>query len=191
MLLEALKTPRDFAPSCIKVAPRLATIAMTVSGSKADADDIVQQAFTIALEKDSTFESEAQFIGWLAGIVRNCALNHRRKLGRRKTYATDPFEMRPEASTPSKDSINNTTGELKPEQTAFDDRVKLALLSLSEKARCCLLLRTVNELSYKEISELMDIPEGTAMNLVHRSKNQLRELLTTDLGSNSSTETKV
>ena len=163
---------------------------MSVSGSRADADDIVQQAFTIALAKDSTFESEGQFIGWVAAIVRNCALNHRRKQRRRKTYVTDPSEMKPEASTPVENAINHATGELEPDQTAFDDRVKLALQSLSEKARCCLLLRIIEELSYKEIAESMEIPEGTAMNLVHRSKKQLRELLA-DPGSNSSSEVVV
>lgn len=163
----------------------MATIAMGVSGSKADAEDIVQQAFAIALQKDSTFESESQFVGWIAAIVRNCALNHRRKLGRRNTFATDPSEMNPEASAPTLHAIDHTTGELAPNQNSFDDRVQLALQAISEKARCCLLLRTVQELSYKEISDLMNIPEGTAMNIVHRSKKQLRELLSRDASSNS------
>jgi len=73
--------------------------------------------------------------------------------------------------------VNSSTGELNPLQQSFDDRVKAALQKLAPNARSCLLLRTVEKLSYREISELMDIPEGTAMNLAHRSKKKLRKLL--------------
>ena len=73
--------------------------------------------------------------------------------------------------------IDSKTGQLKPMQNSFDDRVKSALLEVAPNARSCLLLRTVEGLSYKEISKLMSIPEGTAMNLVHRSKKKLREIL--------------
>lgn len=74
--------------------------------------------------------------------------------------------------------IDSETGELKPLQNSFDDRVKAALQEVAPDARSCLLLRTVEGLSYKEISKLMNIPEGTAMNWVHRSKKKLREILT-------------
>ncbi len=152
-------------------------IAATISGSRSDAEDIVQQAMTIALQKDNQFESESHFIGWLAGIVRHCALNYRRKVSRRNTYATNPQEMSVENVAAHQRPIDNTTGELTPLQSAFDDQVQNALKSISHEARCCLLLRTIEELSYREISELMGMPEGTAMNLVHRSKKKLREIL--------------
>ena len=178
MLSIVLKKPKDFAQLCVQIAPRLKTIAMGVSGSKSEAEDIVQQAFTIAFEKEDRFRSENQFRLWLTRIVRNCAINHRRKFARRKTFATDPAELNPQADRFSHDVVNKETGELNPDQASFDDRVQAALQTMSKKARCCLLLRTVQELSYKEIAELMEIPEGTAMNLVHRSKRQLRDLLT-------------
>jgi len=174
---QVLRTPRDFADTFTVILPRLAVIAVAVSGSKSDAEDIVQQAFTIALQKDETFETEQQFTGWIAAIVRNCALNYRRKTIRRKTYATDPYGMTPTASSVQEQPIDQSTGELIPGQKSFDDQVLAALNSMKEKARCCLLLRIVQELSYKEISGLMDMSEGTAMSLVHRSKMQLRKTL--------------
>jgi len=75
-------------------------------------------------------------------------------------------------------SINHipltANGELKPEQEAFDDKVLTALMQLSSVARAALLLRTVLELSYTEIAETLDIPAGTAMSHVHRSRKLLR-----------------
>jgi len=171
-------TARQYAARCSGAAPRLALVAAGITGSKRDAEDIVQQAIAIALGKDTEFESEAHFVGWLAGIVRNCALNYRRKTIRRNTHPTDPTMMVSVETATEKDSpVNRATGHLNPLQQSFDDQVQLALEQIAPDARSCLLLRTVEELSYKEISELMDIPEGTAMNLVHRSKKKLRQLL--------------
>lgn len=174
---QTLRRPRDFADTCISIAPRLAMIAKTVSGSKSDAEDIVQQAFTIALEKDQEFEAEGQFAAWLSVIVRNCALNHRRKSIRRSTFATDPLEIEMATSPAAKKAINQSTGELVPDQNSFDDQMITALNSMSVKARRCLLLRIIKELSYKEISMLMGISQNTAMSLVHRSKKQLHKAL--------------
>lgn len=169
---------RRFAVLCCDAQPRLAYIAMGIVGNRDDADDVVQQAISVAIEKDQAFDSDAHFVGWLAGIVRNCALNFRRKSFRRKTQATDPVDLSSVESRSNADSpIDRTTGELNPLQKSFDDQVQIALQGISPKARSCLLLRTIEGLSYKEISKLMDMPEGTAMNLVHRSKKTLRELL--------------
>jgi len=138
----------------------------------------VQQAIVIAIEKNQEFDSEPHFLGWLAGIVRNCALNHRRKIIRRKTQPTDPADMAGvETAVSIAEPVDRKTGELKPLQSSFDDRLKMALSQISPKARSCLLLRTVEGLDYKEISQLMDMPEGTAMNLVHRSKKKMRDFL--------------
>ena len=52
-----------------------------------------------------------------------------------------------------------------------------ALEELSEEARCCLLLRIVEDLAYSEIAQLLAIPEGTAMSHVHRAKATLRRRL--------------
>jgi RNA polymerase sigma-70 factor, ECF subfamily len=55
--------------------------------------------------------------------------------------------------------------------------LQTALQRLSPDARCCLLLRTIQKLSYIEIAEIMQIPAGTAMSHVHRSKSELRNKL--------------
>ena len=62
-----------------------------------------------------------------------------------------------------------------------DKQVHDALAELGEMPRASFLLRTLMGLSYKEISELLDIPEGTAMSHVHRSRATLRTLLEADV----------
>jgi RNA polymerase sigma-70 factor (ECF subfamily) len=175
------RTARELAALCGSAFARLACIAAGITGQSDLAEDIVQQAIAIAIEKDSTFESSEHYVAWLAGIVRNCALNHRRKTHRRKTHSTDPTILTQIETRSAKDEpIDRVTGDIKPFQCSFDDKVNAALQRLSPEARSCLLLRTIEQLSYREISTLMSIPEGTAMSLVHRSKKTLRDVLAAD-----------
>jgi RNA polymerase sigma-70 factor (ECF subfamily) len=66
---------------------------------------------------------------------------------------------------------------VREDQTEFDDRLVGALGNLDETARICLLLRTLESMSYRDISRVLAIPEGTAMSHVHRSRRTLREAL--------------
>ena len=158
---------------------RMKYIAGGVIGNMADAEDVVQQAYSIAIEKNQSFDTRDQFLGWLAGIVKYCALNVRRKRIRRKTSSVDPTEIQnfvvdnKSVTEPSK--IDGK--DLEALKDSFDDDVMRALENISEDARTCMLLRSVENLSYKEISTLMKIPEGTAMSMVHRARTSLRREL--------------
>ena len=161
----------------------LCCVAAGVLGSAEGAEDIVQQALMIAVEKNQNFESEGQFVGWLVGVVKHCALNDRRKTIRRKTNPTDPTlltEVTKARTSEMRIGVDAAGVELSPMQTSFDDQLVSALNQLQPEARSALLLRTVENLSYKEISELMEMKEGTAMSLVHRSRIKLRKILTSN-----------
>ena len=161
--------------------PRLTSIAAAIVGDQTQAEDIVQEAAMIAMDKMASFQPGSNLVAWLAEIVRRCALNYRRKTQNRKTYAADPSSLVQFAQDLSGGAavspIVDRTGELLADQSAFDDEVMIALQRLGPDARCCLLLRTIQKLSYTEIAEIMQIPEGTAMSHVHRSKNELRNRL--------------
>jgi RNA polymerase sigma-70 factor (ECF subfamily) len=68
-------------------------------------------------------------------------------------------------------------GELPQGQQSFDDRLMRALEGLTDVARGCLLLRTLEGMEYEEIGRVFDIPQGTAMSHVHRSRMRLRQRL--------------
>ncbi|WP_197527747.1 RNA polymerase sigma factor [Posidoniimonas polymericola] len=166
--------------SCYRRAyPRLVAIAAGVLGRVDGAEDVVQDAVEITIAKQKQFDSEPAVVRWLAGVVRHCALNVRRRRRTRRTYASDPTDLTTVAdlSGDTHSPVHPRSGDLSPLQSAFDDHVLAALGELSEDARCCLLLRVVHQLSYSEISELTGLAEGTAMSHVHRGKRRLRELL--------------
>jgi RNA polymerase sigma-70 factor, ECF subfamily len=172
---------RDFIAQYRQAYPRLTTIAAAIAGDQIQAEDIVQEAAIIALEKLDEFQPGTNLVAWLAEIVRRCALNYRRKTQNRKTYAADPASLVQLAQSStlgvSASPIAEQTGDLLADQSEFDDEMIIALGRLSHDARSCLLLRTIHKLSYTEIAEIMQIPEGTAMSHVHRSKNELRNRL--------------
>jgi len=145
-------------------------IAAGIIGKMSDAEDIVQQAYSIAIEKNQSFGSRDQFLGWLAGVVKYCALNVRRKRIRRKTSAVDPSDMQSfVVDSSSTDTSKIDIKNLESLKGSFDDEVMRALGNISDDARTCLLLKSVENMSYKEIATLVQIPEGTAMSMVHRT----------------------
>lgn len=170
---------REYVVDCASEHNRMKYIAAGVIGKMADAEDVVQQAYSIAIEKNQSFDSRDQFLGWLAGIVKYCALNVRRKRIRRKTNSVDPTEIQNfVVDNNSLDESSKIDGrDLESLKDSFDDDVMRALENISEDARTCMLLRSVQNLSYKEISKLMKIPEGTAMSMVHRARTSLRREL--------------
>lgn len=173
---------RGFAAQYRDAYPRLWTIAAGMIGDRAFAEDIVQEAAIIAIQKWDQFVDGTNFVAWMSQIVRNCAQNYLRKIHKRKTNPADPLLI---DSRPASDAvqeafpISTDQAPLSHDQVEFDDQVLRALNSLGGEARCCLLLRIVHHLSYSEICDLLQIPQGTAMSHVHRSKIILRQFLET------------
>lgn len=170
-----------FAARYTEVYPKLVTIAAGVSGEYGAAEDIVQQAATIAWERFGQYQSGTNFAAWLAEIVRRVGLNHRHRNERRRTFPSpNPTLDGLTAATVAGDDPTRVVaigGQLVENQSAFDDQVVRALEGLEPMARSCLLLRVVHEMPYDEIALLLAIPAGTAMSHVHRSKKSLRARL--------------
>lgn len=178
--LSKASTVTEYAAHYQQAYPRLMAVAAGVLGRREGAEDIVQDAASLAVEKRREFDSPAAYVAWMFGVVRRFALNERRKTHRRQTYATDPHEFTAVSdvhSTPGPLPVDPCSGELVAGQASFEDDLLEALQDLSEDARCCLLLRTVHDLSYAEIEQLLGIPRGTAMSHVHRSRQHLRTRL--------------
>ncbi|MCA9102166.1 MAG: RNA polymerase sigma factor [Planctomycetales bacterium] len=178
---EDVTDPEVFAAHYRRLYPNLRVIADAITGDHGLAEDIVQEATIIALAKIERFRPGTSLVAWLSEIVRRCALNHARKRRHRRTAVTDPQILsetsRADDRSPDTEGVVSNGGELAAMQVEFDDEVTRALEQLRPEQRCCLLLRVVRNLTYAEISELMDLPAGTAMSHVHRGKALLRQRL--------------
>ncbi|MHC4910137.1 MAG: RNA polymerase sigma factor [Planctomycetota bacterium] len=174
----------DGFANCFEEAARpLWCIAAAVVGDRTLAEDVVQEAALIGLRKRSDFAPGTSFGAWMGQIVRNVARNSLRQRVRqaRQTNGGAPLEALP-AERVAHSSGVSPRGELLVDQSNFDDEVVRALGELTETARTCLLLRTVLELSYQEMAELLGIPQGTAMSHVHRARQEMRRALSNAAG---------
>lgn len=172
--------PREFAQRFQSIYPRLWLIAASMIGDRTEAEDIVQEAAIVAFGKLDTFEAGSNFAAWTTKIVRYCAANHNRKTNVRRTSAVDPSSLDDQVGANGLDARGLEVHALTTTQTVFDDRMLRVLGQLTADARACLLLRVVEDLSYEEISQLLEMPTGTAMSHVHRSKKLLRRVLETN-----------
>jgi len=173
-------TPDRFAALYREHHRTLWYIAASVHGDRTHAHDVVQEAAMIAMSKLADFDPATSFTAWMGQIVRFVALNEGRKLQRTRARgsggnpANDESHYEPIPFTLNASSLHPS---LVPSLADFDQSVASAIAMLDEKARACLLLRTVQGLSYAAISTTLAMPEGTVMSHVHRAKAQLREQL--------------
>jgi RNA polymerase sigma-70 factor, ECF subfamily len=154
---------------------RLYTTLVHVTGSAAEAEDVVQEAFVQAFLKLSTFQGTSSFYTWLYRIAFNFAVSRRRR-------------RRPELSVDEHRELGGPEpidGQLEAcEQLERDEgvqRVRAAMAQLSDEHRTILILREMEGCCYETIAELLGLPVGTVRSRIHRARSQLREILKEDL----------
>jgi RNA polymerase sigma factor (sigma-70 family) len=129
-----------------------------------DARDMVQEAYLRAFKFFGGVRGETGR-AWLLRIVRNVCYDHLKK---RKVYSSDAeLENIPDYNSP----------ESKLQTKSDVAAVRSALASLPEDFRTVLVLREMEELSYREISEITQVPIGTVMSRLARGRQQLAESL--------------
>lgn len=182
-------TPPEFAEHFAASYKRLWGLAAALIGDRVEAEDLVQEAALVGLRKIDTFERGTSFQAWMGRVLRLHAMNWRRKQAGRRTTPADPVSLGETAKEkPGAAGGGQTTsgaalaaaGVASHLEHQFDDTVMRSLATLDETPRACLLLRVVYDMSYDEIAELLEVPQGTAMSHVHRSKSKLRALVGTE-----------
>lgn len=141
-------------------------VALAVTGSEADADDVCQDAFVASMERIDDCRDPSRFGGWLLQIVRNRARNAVRHQALRRA---EPLEVQ-EIAGPS-----SPASEL--ERTELRSRLLNALGTLPEAHREVVLLHDLEGWKHSEIAERMELPAGTVRSHLHHARRRLRELL--------------
>jgi RNA polymerase sigma-70 factor (ECF subfamily) len=139
-------------------------LARWLSRSPVEADDIVQDAMLRAFRAFDGFRG-GDIKAWLLTIVRNCWLSAAAGSRRRAHASLDDQEL-PAADTSPEDAAI---------QAGTQRRMDLLIAQLAPEFREVLILREMEDLSYREIAEITGTPIGTVMSRLARARTQLRE----------------
>lgn len=147
----------------------LLRVARTLTGSSADSEDLVQDTLIRAYRAIEGFDG-AHPRAWLLTILRHTNLNSQRR--QRPDLAREMTDL--DGQRPAFGAAHSPS----PEQTVTDqvlsDSVEVALASLDPRFRTVLLLIDVDQLTYAETAQLLDIPVGTVMSRLSRARDRVR-----------------
>ncbi len=141
-----------------------------LSGSREEAEDLVQETYLKALKGFSSFEPGTNFRAWIFRILRNAFLTSRTGLEATRTV---PLEVEGTAEEPAM----TETPESILLGNVSSDALQAALGQLPVMFREVVLLCDVEEMSYQEIAETVAIPVGTVMSRLYRGRRALRQAL--------------
>ncbi|MDX8348503.1 RNA polymerase sigma factor [Cognatiyoonia sp. IB215446] len=157
-----LMTPDQFKTEMIGLLPRLRRFAMSLTRSGPDADDLLQEACTTALQKWQQYDPSQPFDRWMFRVVRNLWISEVRKRkvrqGEGQVDAEEAHELQAAGSA---------------EETLTAQQVRKKVADLDEDLAQPLMLVCAEGYSYKEVSELLNIPIGTVMSRIHRARKLL------------------
>jgi len=145
--------------------------AQAILGDPAAAEDVLQEAFLAAARAAATYDGRGRFRPWLMRIVRNRCLN--RVESGRVRRAT-----RPNAGIAPETVASSRSGPV--ERASARERrkaVEAAIAELPERQREAIGLYAFEQMSYREIAEVMQMPVNTVKTLIHRARANLARAL--------------
>ncbi|MCG8429533.1 MAG: RNA polymerase sigma factor [Chromatiales bacterium] len=154
----------DFSQLITQHIPRLRRYAKALFSDPALAEDLVQDCLERAWSKQHLWNGSGDIRAWLFSIMHNLHANEARKFNRRP--ALIPMEAQ---------NDQPITGN--QESTLALNELEAALHNLPEKQREVLLLVGLEQMSYEEAADVLNVPTGTVMSRLSRARENLRSTL--------------
>ena len=153
---------------------RLMTFVYRFVNDEVIAEDIVQDTLVKLYTHKDYYRNIAKFSTWIYTIAGNLAKTELRKKKRRKV--TNLSDMGSEDWEYQIPAVERDTGEIVQGQFA-EQQIQKAIQSLPLHFRTVVILRDIQELSYEEISKIVEVPLGTVKSRINRARLQLQEML--------------
>jgi len=158
--------PEFFEQMAMPLFDQLYNFAHWLTGAQADAEDLVQETYARALKGFGSFAAGTDFRAWMYRILRNTFLTSRSGLAAKRTTSLEEDVEEP------------VSAELTPEMLLLRQEgratVLTALAVLPVDSREVLLLFEMEEMSYREIAGVLDVPIGTVMSRLSRARKMMR-----------------
>ena len=164
---------------------KMLNTAYRMMGDYDEACDVTQEAFLAAYKSIKKFKTEAKFSTWLYRIVVNQSKNRLKQLRniaqRESVSIDDSGEIKIEGAW-CQSSANDANPGAQMEKREREAQVQKCITSLDGEYREVLILRDIQGLSYEEIKDILQIPDGTVKSRLSRARNALKDCLVKVIG---------
>ncbi len=160
---------------------RIYNICYRFAGTPDDAADLAQEVFIKMYRTLSTFDgTRASFMTWVTTVTRNLLVDHFRK-GKydRMTDSLDAIPGNQDEGLTIGDQLEDqhASPEARMQSQQTQKLVHQALQKLSPELREAVILRDLQDMDYKEIAQVLKVPEGTVKSRINRGRTELARLL--------------
>ena len=178
--------PSVFEDHALPLVPALYNVASWLTRNDRDAEDLVQESLLKALRGFTSFQPDTNFKAWIFRILRNTYLTSRSGLAANRTVALDD-ELNPygdsSQSIHPESAIEHQTPELNLIRLNDSAALHRAMEKLAPPLLEVILLCDVEEMKYKEIASVLEVPIGTVMSRISRARAELRNQLLLEFGT--------
>ncbi|MDY7229963.1 RNA polymerase sigma factor [Hyalangium rubrum] len=155
---------------------RVYDFCVRMLGDREEAHDLVQEIFVSIHQNLGKFREDAKLSTWIFRISKNQCINRLKYLKRRGRGRSDEY------GEVGEDVLSGAIGAPPTPDAALESsreraRVQWAISQLEPDARMLVALRDIEGLSYEEIIEITELPEGTVKSRLHRAREKLADLL--------------
>lgn len=179
------KGPEDFVELVRRHSPKIYGLALRLCGNPVDGEDLAQETFIAAYRRLDQFRGDADFGSWAYRICVNLWKNRVRYEKRRAFWKHVPFfgggrdddDPRPLEIADPRD-VTDAPAEAAERRKWVRD----AIAQLDPEERAALVLREMEDKSYEEIAELLDLPLGTVKSRIARARQAVKTKLAPFLG---------
>ncbi len=146
------------------------------TGSDAEAQDLTQEIFLRVFRSLKSYRlTEGSFVTWLSRLSRNLLIDNYRRT--RQDRLTDPIEDQ----LPRLEEREHSAAPVRPDRALSgreaSELLQAALAKLSPELRETVILRDLQELEYREVAQVLKVPEGTVKSRLNRGRAELARLL--------------
>lgn len=167
----------------LRYQDRVYTLCYRWLGDAPTAEETAQDVFLALFRNLGGFRGDARLSTWIFKVTLNHCKNKRLHRSRRGWGRTESLGPRPEEEGPERQIADDGPGA----DHGTDTREARALVSaaldrLDDDHRQILLLRDVEDLSYEEIADILELPRGTVKSRIHRARAELAAILARKIG---------
>ncbi len=166
-----------FAELADKYKQPIINLAYRMLRDASEAEDLAQAVFLQVYKSAARYHAASKFSTWLFTIARNLCLNEIRRRSRHPAESIDAPRTEGEGQAPQHEDHRTVSAPERLLQGELEQKIEEAIADLPEAQRTALLLCQQDELSYDDISEVLNCSLSATKSLIHRARETLKQRL--------------